>query len=136
MNKKDLLAQATAKLAAHSPNTEIPPPAVAQPVAVPSSQRENPQKASSPQKPKKRPPAAEKLSSNRKTREDDRTQKKGITLRGSNLKKLDELELSLRKQKVKANHSGLIQIAIDALEDGPELVKLYRQHLKHDLRFK
>ena len=61
---------------------------------------------------------------------------KGITLRPTNVEKLDRLELSLRKQGIKAGHSGLIQIAIDLLEDNAQLAKAYRELLKLDLRLK
>ena len=61
---------------------------------------------------------------------------KGITLRPTNVEKLDRLELSLRKQGIKAGHSGLIQIAIDLLEDNAQLAKAYRALLKLDLRLK
>ena len=61
---------------------------------------------------------------------------KGITLRPSNVQKLDKLELSLRKQGIKAGHSGLIQIAIDLLKDNPQLATAYRELLKLDLRLK
>ena len=47
--------------------------------------------------------------------------KKGITLRPSNIKKLEQLELSLRNRGLKPSQSGLIQIAIDRLQDGPQL---------------
>ncbi len=61
---------------------------------------------------------------------------KGITLRPANVAKLDKLELSLRKQGIKAGHSGLIQIAIDLLEDNAQLAGAYRELLKLDLRLK
>ena len=61
---------------------------------------------------------------------------KGITLRPANVEKLDKLELSLRKQGIKAGHSGLIQIAIDLLEDNAQLAAAYRELLKLDLRLK
>ena len=61
---------------------------------------------------------------------------KGITLRPANVEKLDKLELSLRKQGIKAGHSGLIQIAIDLLEDNAQLAASYRELLKLDLRSK
>ena len=61
---------------------------------------------------------------------------KGITLRPSNVEKLDRLELSLRKQGIKAGHSGLIQIAIDLLEDNDQLAVSYRELLKLDLRLR
>ena len=61
---------------------------------------------------------------------------KGITLRPANVEKLDRLELSLRKQGIKAGHSGLIQIAIELLEDNAQLAASYRDLLKLDLRLK
>ena len=61
---------------------------------------------------------------------------KGITLRPANVEKLDRLELSLRKQGIKAGHSGLIQIAIDLLEDNSQLAESYRDLLKLDLRLR
>lgn len=61
---------------------------------------------------------------------------KGITLRPANVEKLDRLELSLRKQGIKAGHSGLIQIAIERLEDNAQLAASYRELLKQDLRLK
>ena len=61
---------------------------------------------------------------------------KGITLRPANVEKLDRLELSLRKQGIKAGHSGLIQIAIDLLEDNAQLAESYRGLLKLDLRLR
>lgn len=61
---------------------------------------------------------------------------KGITLRPANVEKLDKLELSLRKQGIKAGHSGLIQIAIDLLEDNAQLASAYRELSKLDLRLR
>jgi hypothetical protein len=62
--------------------------------------------------------------------------KKGITLRPSNIRKLEELELSLRNRGLKPSQSGLIQIAIDRLQDGPQLEEECRKLVERDLRFK
>ncbi|HEY5741099.1 MAG TPA: hypothetical protein VIS99_01050 [Terrimicrobiaceae bacterium] len=62
--------------------------------------------------------------------------KKGITLRPTNIKKLEELELSLRNRGLKPSCSGLIQIAIDRLEDGPQLEEECRKLIERDLRFR
>ena len=61
--------------------------------------------------------------------------KKGITLRPSNIKKLEQLELSLRNRGLKPSQSGLIQIAIDRLQDGPQLEEECRKLVERDLRF-
>ena len=62
--------------------------------------------------------------------------KKGITLRPANIKKLEELELSLRNRGLKPSCSGLIQIAIDRLQDGPQLEEECRKLTERDLRFR
>jgi hypothetical protein len=62
--------------------------------------------------------------------------KKGITLRPSNIRKLEELELSLRNRGLKPSQSGLIQIAIDWLQDGPQLEEECRKLVERDLRFR
>jgi hypothetical protein len=62
--------------------------------------------------------------------------KKGITLRPANIKKLEELELSLRNRGLKPSCSGLIQIAIDRLQDGPLLEDECRKLMERDLRFR
>ena len=119
MDKKTLLAAATRKLE----RQPTPAPAEKSPVedATPPSA-----------------PASESPSSKAKTapRTVQPVVSKGITLRPANVEKLDRLELSLRKQGIKAGHSGLIQIAIDLLEDNAQLAASYRQLLKLDLRLK
>ncbi len=120
MDKKTLLAAATRKLArqptplapAGSSDSEDTPPATA---------------------PSKEAPASEPEVVSRKAQP---VVSKGITLRPANVEKLDRLELSLRQQGIKAGHSGLIQIAIDLLEDSAQLATAYRELLKLDLRLK
>jgi hypothetical protein len=117
MDKKTLLAEAVRKLdrqqQASNPLTPISP-------ALPEA-------------------SSEAIATERKKQplsRGERVVSKGITLRPSNLEKLDKLELSLRKQGIKAGHSGLIQIAIDLLEDNARLASAYRELLKLDLRLK
>lgn len=137
MNGKELLAQATKKLESHKP-ASAPPVSVAPKAALldalEAKAAETPTeetKTASFQKKEEKQGSAPKAKG-----KDGPTQKKGITLRPGNLRKLDDLELSLRKQGVKANHSGLIQIAIEKLQNNSELVEAYRELLKQDLRFR
>lgn len=142
VSAKDLLAKQTEKLGAHRspvpaisvpvPTVETPKPTEETPKATQSADVQLPQKTVTFPKPKR-----QVISSNEDTAEKaGPTQKKGITLRQSNLDKLDDLELSLRKRGIKANHSGLIQIAIEKLIDTPELVEDYKKLQKLDLRLK
>lgn len=120
MDKKTLLAEATRKLERQTTPTapsDDAPAGGAQP-AEPSA------KGSPAPKPGVSPKKVQPVVS------------KGITLRPANVEKLDRLELSLRKQGIKAGHSGLIQIAIDLLEDNAQLATAYRELLKLDLRLK
>src|SRR5262249_19291705 len=131
VSAKDLLAQAAQKLAAHKPTplaNEVTGEAVPEP--KPAEMREGKNIEARERRAKKEEKAKKEAIS------EGHTIKKGITLRPGNLQKLDELELSLRKQGVKANHSGLIQVAVDLLKDGPELLEAYRALMKQDLRFK
>lgn len=120
MDKKTLLAEATRKL------ERQPVPTAADPAVSPSIDHG----AAPPEKaelgPKAKPVA----------RKAQPVVSKGITLRPANVEKLDRLELSLRKQGIKAGHSGLIQIAIDLLKDDAQLAVAYRELLKLDLRLK
>ncbi len=117
MDKKTLLAEATRKLERQPAPTDSPSTEDAQPIAV---------------------RAKEALTSKPEagSRKVQPVVSKGITLRPANVEKLDKLELSLRKQGIKAGHSGLIQIAIDLLEDNAQLAAAYRGLLKLDLRLK
>jgi hypothetical protein len=130
MDKKTLLAAAAHKLTlqpSSSPSASSSPTALLEPpAAAPARARIEPAPGDSPPPPPTRAAIV-------KARP---VVSKGITLRPSNLEKLDALELSLRKQGIKASHSGLIQIAIDRLEDGAPLAAAYRELLKLDLRLK
>lgn len=117
MDKKALLAAATRKL-------ERQPPSPAQPDSSP---------AEAPTASASESPASKAKADPRKVQP---VVSKGITLRPANVEKLDKLELSLRKQGIKAGHSGLIQIAIDLLEDDAQLAAAYRTLQKLDLRLK
>lgn len=120
MDKKALLAAATRKLERQpTPPAQLDSSSVddtAVPIAPPTESAASKAKAT----PRKVQPVVSK----------------GITLRPANVEKLDKLELSLRKQGIKAGHSGLIQIAIDLLEDNAQLASAYRELLKLDLRLK
>ena len=120
MDKKTLLAAATRKL------ERRPEPATGPQDAESSQELGAKAEAPGPQRPKKEPA----------TRKAEPVVSKGITLRPANVEKLDRLELSLRKQGIKAGHSGLIQIAIELLEDNAQLAVSYRELLKLDLRLK
>ncbi len=120
MDKKALLAAATRKL-------ERQPTPPAQSDSSPAADAEAPTARAS------ESPASKTKADLRKVQP---VVSKGITLRPANVEKLDKLELSLRKQGIKAGHSGLIQIAIDLLEDDAQLAAAYRKLLKLDLRLK
>ena len=120
MDKKALLAAATRKL-----ERQPTPP-------VPSDSSSDGDTAA-PSAPVLESPASKAKAALRKVQP---VVSKGITLRPANVEKLDRLELSLRKQGIKAGHSGLIQIAIDLLEDNAQLSAAYRELLKLDLRLK
>ena len=120
MDKKALLAKATEKLERQpaSEPSQVPPP------REHGAERGEARGAA-------RPPKSE-----RGVRKAEPVVSKGITLRPANVEKLDRLELSLRTQGIKAGHSGLIQIAIERLEDNAQLAAAYRELLKQDLRLK
>lgn len=132
MKGLDLLKAATKKLegvaSAPAMNVAAEKPASAKPAVTPSAG-----KVVSIPRPPKREPKASKASV---PKNEEVTQKKGITLRPANLATLDALELELRNKGVKATHSGLIQIAVARLKGGPQLEEEYRELLKQDLRLK
>ncbi len=120
MDKKTLLAEATRKLERQTTPT----------AASDAAQTEGELPAAAPAKESSAPKPGDA------SKKVQPVVSKGITLRPANVEKLDRLELSLRKQGIKAGHSGLIQIAIDLLEDNAQLAAAYRGLLKLDLRLK
>lgn len=136
MDKKTLLAKATEKLDRKAASPE-PAPAIEEAGPPKPAFQEKPPAPPSVSRPKR----AEKTPAGPPAREEDDSGvepvvKKGITLRPSNVKKLEGLELALRNRGLKPSHSGLIQIAIDRLEDGPQLEDECRRLLARDLRFR
>jgi hypothetical protein len=134
MDKKELLAKATEKLERRpflsEQKEEVTKHLVEQPANVPTAQKGAPELETS-----------EVVVNGRGGGEKsalgiEPVVKKGITLRPSNIKKLEQLELSLRNRGLKPSQSGLIQIAIDRLQDGPQLEEECRKLVERDLRFK
>ena len=133
MDKKELLAKATEKLERRSFSSEsIPEIETAkhseQNVPVPIARSAQPEAEST-----------EEFIEGRRRQDGTVVEpvvKKGITLRPANIKKLEELELSLRNRGLKPSCSGLIQIAIDRLQDGPQLEEECRKLTERDLRFR
>lgn len=139
MDKKTLLAKATEKLdrrtAAPEPARMIPPEPSSPP---PKAGGEGTERVSAAPRAEKRQgtaPVAE-VTAEDQAEGVEPVVKKGITLRPSNIRKLDVLELALRNRGLKSSHSALIQIAIDGLEDGPQLEMECRRLLAEDLRFR
>lgn len=139
MDKKTLLAKATEKLdrrtAAPAPAPTIPPEsAPPAPKAIEEGVGQM-STASSVVKRQVKAPVAETTAGDEGEGVEP-VVKKGITLRPANIRKLDVLELALRNRGLKSSHSGLIQIAVDRLEDGPQLEEECRRLLAEDLRFR
>jgi hypothetical protein len=133
MDKKELLAKATEKLERRPfPSESIP--------EIETTKRPE-QNAHAPTAKSAQPEAesTEEFIKGRRTQDGaviEPVVKKGITLRPANIKKLEELELSLRNRGLKPSCSGLIQIAIDRLQDGPQLEEECRKLTERDLRFR
>lgn len=152
MDKKALLAKATEKLERRSFAPEITPeptpapPSPAQPIKPPRPRAASPSatQVATPKPMRSATPSTETEAATGNGGGEEIVAetiiepvvKKGITLRPSNIKKLEALELSLRNRGLKPSQSGLIQIAIDRLEDGLQLEEDCRKLVERDLRFK